>query len=307
MGMMFNWSPPAEPANHWYRRRVFGGLESVGWTEGKNLAVRRLFSDGKSSRLPGMVQQLVDEKADVIWVTTTSAAVSAVHATKKIPIVLAGASAYPVECGLIESFARPGGNITGVAFFQGIVVHAKLAQFVRELLPSAKRLAWVAILPDLVTVGGGHFRPETYYRRATHELGFELGYYECSKIEDFGSVFAAMQTWGAQAAIFEPAGLSSVDATARIAHLTTQSRIPTFFSTNSNVAAGGLLSYGPKWSDVLDRSVVCVDKILRGAWPGDLPVEMPNKLQLAVNLKTARALGIEIPKSILLQADRVIE
>jgi len=304
---LFNYRPPKAELVIPLRRRINATFEALGWIEGRNLAIRRLYSDGDASRLPGMAKQLVDEKVDVIWATTTSTAVAAVRATKAIPIVLAGASAYPVECGLIESFAHPGGNVTGVAFFQGIEVHSKLAELAREIVPAAKRLAWIALPPDLVRVAGGEFRPEAYYRQATRNLGFELGYYECRKVEDFDSVFAAMRAWGAQAVIVEPGGLSAADAAGKIAQLANQTRTPTFFSMDVNVTAGGLLSYGPEWVSVLDGTVTYVDRILRGARPADLPVEMPNKLQLAVNLKTATALGIEVPKSVLLRADRVIE
>ena len=306
VGQLHNFRFSPSNASSPYRLHMLAEYERLGWTEGRNIAFRRLYSEGNSDRLPAMARQLVDERVDVIWATTTSSAVAAVRATKTIPIVLVGASAYPVECGLIESFAHPGGNVTGVAFFQGIEVHAKLAELVRELVPAAKRLAWIALPPDLVTVAGGEFRPEAYYRQATRGLGFELGYYECGKVEDFDAAFDAMQAWGAQAAIFEPGGLSSVDALIRIAQLGLQGRIPTFFSTDSNVAAGGLLSYGPDWFAVLGRTVTYVDRILRGARPADLPVEMPNKLHLVINLRTAKAIGVEIPNSILLRADRTI-
>jgi len=289
------------------RRHAIETYAKLGWVEGKNLAFRPLYSDGDASRLPGMAKQLVNERVDVIRATTTSTAVAAVRASKTIPIVLGGASAYPVECGLIKSFAHPGGNVTGIAFFQGIEVHSKLAELAREIVPAAKRLAWIALPPDLVTVAGGEFRPEAYYRQATRSLGFELGYYECRKVEDFDTVFAAMQAWGAQAVIVEPGGLSALDAAREIAQLAMQSRIPTFFSMDYNVTAGGLLSYGPNWFDVIERTVHYVDRILRGTRPADLPVEMPNKLELAINLKTAKSLGLTIPQSLLLRANKVIE
>lgn len=310
VGQLFNYPEPVDPKspnfsilNSW-QRQISDRFKALGWVERKNLAFRRLYSDGIAQRLPGMAKELVRERVDVIWASTTATAVEAERATTKIPIVLAGASAYPVECGLIKSFAHPGGNVTGVAFFQGIEVQSKLAQLVREILPSARRLAWIAIPPDLVTVAGGEFRPEPYYQQVARSLGFELGYYECRKVEDFDSVFGEMRAWGAQAVIVEPASLSGYP---RVARLAMQSRIPSFFSLGLNVATGGLLSYGPFLANMLEQTVAYVDRILRGARPEDLPVEMPNRLELLINQKTAKALGIAIPQSILLQADRVIE
>jgi putative ABC transport system substrate-binding protein len=215
-----------------------------------------------------------------------------------------GSSAYPVETGLIKSYAKPGGNLTGVAFFQGIEVQSKLAQFVREILPEAKRLAWIAAPPDLIKVEGGEFSPEPYFATISQRLGFELRYYECRKADDFDSVFAAMGKWGAQAVVVEGAGLT-YDQRVRIAELARKGGLPSFYSLPWNVQAGGLLSYGPVQSAIWVRAMEYVDRILRGARPGDLPVEVPSTLELVVNMKTARALGVTIPRTII--PDRVIE
>jgi putative ABC transport system substrate-binding protein len=286
--------------------RITEGLKALGWEVGRNLRFDSFFSGGVADRIPSLVAEAMREPIDVIWATQTSVAVAAARATRSIPIVLAGASAYPVECGLIKSFARPGGNVTGISFFQGIAVQSKLGQFVREILPDAKRLAWIAIPADLVTVEGGEFRPEPYYAQVAHTLGFELGYYECRTPEDFDTVFAALVRWHAQAVIVEPAALSGLQGV-HIADLAIQAKLPTLFSVSYNARAGGLLSYGPDLFRTYDQAVVYVDRILRGARPADLPVEMPNKLELIVNQKTARALGLTIPRSILLGADTVLE
>ena len=180
------------------------------------------------------------------------------------------------------------------------------AVIVREILPQARRLAWIACPADLVTVAGGEFRPEPYYSQVANALGFELGYYECRAPEDFDAVFAALARWKAQAVIVEPAALSALERD-RIAELTVRAKLPTFFSIGFNARAGGLLSYGPSFFELYDQAVVYVDRILRGARPADLPVEMPRKLELVVNLKTARSLGLTVPQSILLGADAVIE
>lgn len=307
VGQLWNFSSPPPGSPSPVRTRIVDGFKARGWVEGENLVIERLYAEFDESRLPTMAKQLVGESVDVIWATDTASAVAAVHATKSIPIVLAGACAYPVECGVIKSFARPGGNVTGVAFFQGIEVQSKLVQFVREVLPSAKRLAWIAIPPDLVTVAGGQFRPERYYRQVAGSLGFELGYFECSTAADFEPTFRALHSWGADAVIVEPSPLSGYNAAPQIAQLAVQSHIPSFFSSGYNVQMGGLLSYGANYFNILDLTVGYVDRILRGARPADLPVEMPNKLELVVNQKTAKELGVVIPESIRVQADRVIQ
>jgi putative ABC transport system substrate-binding protein len=217
---------------------------------------------------------------------------------------MAGSSAYPVETGLIQSYAKPGGNLTGVAFWQGIEAQSKLAQFVREILPTGTRLAWIAAPPDLITVGGGEFSPEPYYAKISQRLGFELGYYECRKPDALDSVFDAIGKWRAQAVIVEPAGLT-YDERVRIAELAKKGGLRSFYSLPWNVQAGGLLSYGPVQSAIMVRAVEYIDRILRGARPGDLPVEMPNTFELVVNMKTARTLGVTIPRTII--PDRVIE
>jgi putative ABC transport system substrate-binding protein len=303
VGELFEWPnlPIYEPLQALVDKR----FRSLGWIEGQNLALRAVHAGYSESKLARLAKQLVDERVDVIWASTTAAAVAAERATRKIPIVLAGAAAYPIECGLIESFAHPGGNVTGIAFFQGIEVQSKLAELARGILPSAKKLAWVALPPDLVTVAGGYYRPEPYYREVTQGLNFELGYYECRGADDLEPVFGAMRAWGAEIVVFEPGALSG-GAAKMIAQLAMQSRIASFFSLPLNVDAGGLLSYGPIYADVLESTVTYVDRILRGAQPGDIPVEMPARLQLVINSKTAKALGINIPHSIMVQADRLV-
>jgi ABC-type uncharacterized transport system substrate-binding protein len=275
--------------------------------EGENFHLEHIHTNFDTSRVGTMAKHLVEERVDAIWVSDTATAVAAVRATRTIPIVLAGACAYPVECGVIKSFAHPGGNVTGVAWGNGIEVQSKLVQFARETLPSAKKLAWIAIPPDLVTVAGGVFRPEGYYRQVAHSMGFELGYFECSKAEDFEPAFRALQSWGAEAVVIEPSPLSADGMARPIADLAMQIRIPSFFNVPFNAQAGGLLAYGPNYYNVMDLTVGYVDRILRGAHPADMPVEMPNKLDLVVNRKTARVLGITLPQPVLLRADQVIE
>lgn len=302
IGGVYNWTkpPPEVLAQSPFRQK----LKELGWVEGQNLKHDHVWVGGRVDLIPPLMEELVRKQVDVILVINTASAVAAVRATKTIPIVMAGSSAYPVETGLIKSFAKPGGNLTGVAFWQGIEVQSKLAQFVREIVPEAKRLAWIAAPPDLITVGGGEFRPEPYYAKISKSLGFDLGYYECRKADDFESVFDAMGKWRAHAVIVEPAGLT-YDERVRIAELAKKRGLPSFYSLPSNVQAGGLLSYGPVQSVFPVRAAEYIDRILRGARPADLPVEIPNMLELVVNMRTARALGVTIPRTII--PDQVIE
>jgi putative ABC transport system substrate-binding protein len=306
IGAVYNWT---KPTSEWLAQRstrhpLYAKIKELGWVESQNLKFDEVWIGGRVDLIPPLMEEFVRRPVDVILVVNTASAVAAVRATKTIPIVMAGSSAYPVETGLITSFAKPGGNLTGVAFWQGIEVQSKLAQLVREILPEAKRLAWIAAPPDLITVGGGEFRPEPYYAKISQGLGFDLRYYDCRKADDLGSVFDAMGKWRAQAVIVEPAGLT-YDERVRIAELAKKGGLPSFYSLPWNVDAGGLLSYGPVQSQIWVRAAEYIDRILRGARPADLPVEMPNLLELVVNMKTARALGVTIPRTII--PDRVIE
>jgi putative ABC transport system substrate-binding protein len=211
-----------------------------------------------------------------------------------------------VECGLIESYARPGTNVTGVAWFQSIEVHGKLAEFVREIVPSARRLAWMVFPADLITVSGGEFSPKLYYAKVAKSLGFQFSYYECRKPEDIEPAFAALRLWGAQAVIVEPAALSFLEAR-RIADLARAGGLPTFCGQTQNVLGGGLLGYSPIHIELQVQAMGYVDRVFRGARPAEMPVEMPNKLELSINIGSAKALGLTIPPSVLLSADRVVE
>jgi putative ABC transport system substrate-binding protein len=288
-------------AIHWQKR-----LASFGWIEGKNLVFDRLYSGGETARLPELVAELVHRQVDVIWVVSTSTAVAAARGTKTIPIVLAGASAYPIECGLIKSYARPGTNVTGVAWFQGIEVNLKLAEYLRQIVPTAKRLAWIVFPADLVTVSGGEFTPKPYYAKVARSLGFEFGYYECRKSDELEPIFAAIRQWRAHGVIVEPAHLSWLEAP-RIAALARQARLPSFNGFTRSAVEGGLLGYSPFVQELHEEAFTYVDRIFRGAKASDMPVVMPRTLELSVNLKTAKLLGLTIPQSVLVRADRVIE
>jgi putative ABC transport system substrate-binding protein len=303
LGFFLDMPKPAQSGPGFLSKR----LGSMGWVPKKNLDVHVLWAGEEPTRLPEQLAELVARRMDAIVVYSTQAAVVAARGTNTVPIVLAGASAYPVECGLIKSYARPGTNVTGVAWFQGIGIHAKLAEFVREIVPSAKRLAWIVFPSDLITVSGGEFSPKTYYAKVATSLGFEFSYHECREAKDIGSAFDGFRKRGAQAVIVEPAMMSFVHAKTLVT-LAKAARLPVVYGQEqSSLPGGGLLTYSPLTRELHEEAATYVDRIFRGARPSELPVLMPNKLELSVNLQTAKALGITMPPSIIARADRVIE
>jgi putative ABC transport system substrate-binding protein len=282
-------------------------LQELGWIEGKTLTIEGAYAAGRTERLPGLAAELVGKKVDVIWAISPPAAVAAARATKTIPIVFVRVVA-PLELGLGASFARPGGNVTGVASTAGFGVYLKRLEFLRELLPGAKRLA--AIDPGAAiytTVDGGVLKPdrETPVLEA-RKVGFDLSRHFVDKAEELDAVFAAIAAAGAQALMVSSSPLITLERK-RIIDFANQSRLPSAFIESFFVEAGGLLSYGSDPMATALQSLLLVDKVLRGAKPADLPIEMPTRFDLVVNQKTAKLLGLTIPQSILLRADRVIE
>lgn len=306
LGYLFGHPEPAPEVAKLFRETFAVTLAKLGWVEGRNLRVERVFNDGGAERLPALVAELIRRNVEVIYVVQTATAVAAARATKTIPIVLGGASAYPVECGLIKSLARPGTNVTGMAWFPGIEVNFKLAELVREVIPSAKRLAWLTFPPDLVTVSGGYFRPEVYYAQVARKLGFDFAHFECSSAADIEPVYRSITAWRPSAVIVEPANLSYWEAR-RLAVLATRAKLPNLYGITHNVVQGGLMGYSPVLREQWETGHAYVDRIFHGATPSEMPVAMPRKLVLSVNAGAAKALEITIPKSILARVDRLIE
>lgn len=294
--------PPESGATNPLRKR----MEELGWFVGKTHLVESAYGDGHEERLPELAATLVAKKVDVIWALGPEAAVAAARATKTIPIVFWGV-AYPVEQGLVESFARPGRNATGVAWSASPEFDAKRVQLLREIAPDGRRLAHLNVPSAVSTVSGGRVATAGgAVDGAARSLGFELRKFPVLKAADFEPAFAAIVAWGAQALLV--AG-TTVTARARkpIAEFALRERLPAIYTLSGFVEAGGLISYAIDRRATMARSMDYVDRILRGAKPAELPVDLPSHYELAVNLKTARALGLTIPQSILLRADRVIE
>jgi len=287
-------------------RSVFlAKLKQRGWVEGQNLLIVRAYADLKRDRLPAMAEDLVRQRVEVIVAQGAESAVAASRATTTIPIVF-GFVAWPIEMGLIESYAKPGRNATGRSSYTGTEVSNKRHEFLREIAPAAKRLSWI-FTPDISRhVQGGTY--DVPVEPETRKLGYEPKYHTVQKTEDLEAVFSEIVAFRAQA--LSVAGSAVLfSARQQIADFALKNRLPSASIMSSFVEAGGLLSYSAAGepSATLERIAEYADRILRGARPADLPVERPSSYELVINLKTAKMLGLKIPPSVLLRADRVIE
>jgi putative ABC transport system substrate-binding protein len=272
-------------------------LRERGWIEGRTVAIEYRWGEGRSERLAEIAAEFVRLKVDVI-LTHGTGAYSAKQATTAIPIVFALAT-DPVATGLVASLARPGGNITGLSI-QGTDLAAKRVELLREVVPGLHRLAIMAN-----TGGPGAVLEMREVEAMAHSLGLEPVPFEFHRSEDIAIAFETFN--GRADALYVAADPLVLTNRIRINTLALGTRLPTIFGLRENVEAGGLMSYGPNFSDLFRRAADYVDKILRGAKPADIPVEQPTKFDLVINLTTAKALGLTIPESFLLRADEVIE
>lgn len=273
-----------------------------GWKPGETLLIEYPDARGSEQRLAQVAAELAGKKVDVIWANGPEAAVAAARATSTIPIVFWGVM-YPVEQGLIESFARPGRNLTGVAFTAAEESDGKRLELLREIAPAARRLAYLAT-PSARP--GGPRLAAAAMAEAARALGYDLREFRVGKAEELEAAFAGMSAWGAQALVAQPSTFIFRER-ARIVDFANRNKLPSVFTLWDYVESGGLVAYAIDWRPTAARSFDYVDRILRGAKPAELPVDLPSKYVLAVNLRTARALGLIVPQSILLRADRVIE
>ena len=275
------------------------GLRELGYTEGQNIAIESRFAEGKWDQLPGLAAELVRVKVDVIVTYTTPATQAAKQATGTIPIVVATVI-DPVGAGLVASLARPGGNITGLSQMVPDLVGKQL-EVLKEVAPKISR---VALLSN--PANPAHALAIRDVKVAARSFGVQLQLLEARGPGEIESAFAAMTTERAGAVIILVDSML-IDHRTRIADLAARRRLPTVSATIDTAEAGGLMAYGPSVRDMFRRAAAYVDKILKGAKPADLPIEQPTKFELVINLRTARALGLTIPQSVLLRADQVIE
>jgi putative tryptophan/tyrosine transport system substrate-binding protein len=275
------------------------GLREAGYVEGKNLAIEYRSAEGQPDRLAAAARELVDIPVDVIAVYGTAATHAAQQATTTIPIVMI-AIGDPIRAGLVASLARPGANTTGNTIL-GTEMTAKRLQLLKELIPKLSRVAFL-----WNSNNGSHQAYLDEWRALAPQLGLHLVFVDVQSSNQFESAFAAM--------IQERPDALSITADAfHMSHIkwivdfAAKQRLPTMYVLRDNVAAGGLISYGPSLSDLYRRAAGYVHKILEGTKPADLPVEQPVQFELAINLKTAEALGVDMPPSLIARADEVIE
>ena len=277
------------------------GLRELGWVEGQNLLIEYRFADGKPERLPALAAELVALKVDVIVAPNTPAALAAKQATRTLPIVFIGAG-DPVTSGLVTSLARPGGNVTGLSVLSTELV-GKWLELLKQAVPGVSRVA------ALWQPGAMDERTDKDMQEgaavAAQALGVRLQFVEARGPADFDRAFSDMTKARAGALTVRPAPMF-ISERRRLVDLAAKNRLPAVYAWREFVDAGGLMAYGPNLSDLYRRAATYADKILNGAKPGDLPVEQPTKFELVINLKTAKALGLTIPPSVLARADEII-
>ena len=288
-------TPPPPPAN-W--DAFVQGLREAGYVEGRNIAFEHRSAHDQPELFPKLALELASLKVDVIFARGTWALAAARNATRTIPIVGIDLEIDPVEAGLVANIARPGGNITGL-FLDLSELSGKHLQIIKEIIPGTSR---VAILGN-PEINAAQLRE---LERVAQSLSMQTRVAEVKNATDLDGAFDTAQNWRADALIVLSNPLNLAYRT-QIAALAAKADLPTIYLYRAHVGAGGLISYGPDLPDMFRRCGVYVGKILGGTKPADLPLERPVRFELVVNLKTAQALGITIPETILVRADEVIE
>ena len=277
------------------------GLRELGYVDGQNITIEWRWSEGKPDRFPGLATEVVALKPDVIVASGTQATRAAKRATSAIPIpIVMTTSSYPDKIGLVDSLSRPGGNVTGLSNV-GPELSGKKLQLLKEIAPKVSR---VAVL----------FNPASEVEplavrelsAAAPAVGVEILSVEVRSPDDFSAAFAALSPSRVDAllALGNPINFRGRQL---IADFSLKNRLPSIYDEGLFVDAGGLMSYAPSFTDSFRRAATYVDKILKGAKPADLPVEQPTKFEFVINLKTAKALGLTIPRAVLARADEIIE
>jgi len=274
-------------------------LGELGWIEGHTVAIEYRWGESRTERFPEIAAELVQLRVDIILATSTAAALACKQATAVIPIVFP-LTGDPLGTGLVASLARPGGNVTGLSN-QAADLAGKRLEILREVAPGLRRLAILANAEY-----PGRTSEIADIQTAAHRLGLNVAAFDIRRSEDFAPVFDTMRKDGAEALYVVGDTLMNSNRVC-ISTLAMNARLPTIYVAREYVEAGGLISYGANIPHLFRRAAELVDKILRGAKPGDIPVEQPTKFELFINLKTAKALGLEVPPMLLGLADEVIE
>jgi putative ABC transport system substrate-binding protein len=282
-----------------YGPALFNALRELGWESGRNLTVEPRFAGGGAERLPDLAADLVRRKVDVILAFGAAETLAAAKATATVPIVFMGS--VPVELGLVRSLARPGGNVTGVSAVVTPEIIGKQLELLKTMMPGLSRVAFLfdPERPDLSVY-------QRVSQEAAHTLRLEARLVGVRRENDFEAAFATIVAERSEALFIGSDALILMQGK-RVMSFAANHRLPTMASVRAFVDDGGLISYGPNPIDLLRRVAWYADKILRGAKAADLPIEQPTRFELIINIKTAKALGLTIPPSLLMRVDQFIE
>jgi putative ABC transport system substrate-binding protein len=297
IGLLMTTTPAA--ASH-IAAAFVDGLRELGHTEGKNVRFEYRWAEGHRERLDELAAELVRHPVDLIVASSQAAALAAQRATKTIPIVMVNA-ADPVMAGLVASLARPGGNVTGLSQHLTPEILAKQLQLLKEMFAKGSRPLVVVLRSPTTTV------ELRQYETTGQVLELRVQFIEVRTRDDLGRAFAAMARDHVDAVLVPGGDTFLFTERQRVVELARERRLPGMYSLREYTEAGGLMSYSARLTEQFRRAAIYVDKILRGARPATLPVESPSQYELVINLKTAKALGLTIPQSLLLRADEVIQ
>ncbi len=274
-------------------------LETLGWVEGQNIRIERRYSGGRTDTLAALATELVGLGVDLLVAWSPPGALAAMRAASQRPVVFL-AVGDPVSFGLVSNVARPGGNVTGISFDAALEIYPKGLQLLKEAVPALMRVTLLAPSGPRTAIA------RQMMMSAAKHLNLELQEAVVAAPAEFEVAVRNAKDQGAQALYIWPSGLA-FSFGQQLADLALSYRLPSIHPFREGAVAGGLLSYAPSMTDIATRGARYVDRILKGGRPGDLPVEQPTKIELVINLKTAKALGLAIPPSLLARADQVIE
>jgi putative ABC transport system substrate-binding protein len=282
---------------------IWLALRELGYIEEQNIAIEYRYAEGKRDRFPELAAELVGLKVDIILAAVGQTIRAAKNATKTIPIVMAGPPVDPVEAGLVDSLARPGGNVTGLSSLsRELALAGKRLELFKEAVPKAAR---VAILYD-PAIPRSVLEAKEVLQVAASGLGLTIQHWEVRAADAFDRVFAAISKWRPDGLYVLGTGTLMRTNEKRTIGFALKSRLASVYVNRGAVEAGGLMYYGADFADSYRRVAYYVDRILKGAKPADLPVEQPKKFELVINLKTEKQIGLTIPPNVLVRADRVI-
>jgi putative ABC transport system substrate-binding protein len=299
VGVLFPIAPSFDPEVSPVAHEMSAGLRELGYTPGRDIVFDFRSANGVADRLRPLAAELVAAKPDLLLITGTEAVLTAAQITKTVPIVMVGTTDV-VDTGLVASLARPGGNITGLAI-NAAEIAAKRVQLLKETVPGLSRVAvlWNGSVQSM-TLGFENIE------KASPQLGVTVQSVRVTGADEFDRAFAAIEDGHPQGLVVLYGPLRGNDLP-RIVEFVTQRKLPTIFETGQGVRGGGLMEFGALTSQMAHRAAAYVDKIANGANPAELPVEEPSRFFLTINLKAAKSMGVEVPHSLLLLADRVVE